>query len=378
MNILYKLFRQDPDSREDVIFMTSLLGILINIVLAAAKIIIGTLAASITIVSEGINNATDSLTAVLTIVGTKLAAKKPTKKYPFGYGHIEYLTSLVIAVLILMTGFEFIKESVARIFSPSEMNLSLWVLLVIAASALIKVFLGTYTIKKGKEQQSDALIAVGTECRNDSFISFITIFTTLIYLFGHVSIDAYTGLVVSLIILRAGYEVLKDTVSKMLGTLPDKALADNLYRQIRRTDGIINAADLMLHNYGPNAYSGSVNVEVDHKKTIGEIYEILHDLQLRIMYEQHVTMVFGIYAVDNDHPEVQALRKKIVSFIRERERVTSYHALYLRNDKKQLYCDIIVDYDLEEWDKLEEEFKEMIWQTYPGYEVFLVVETEYV
>lgn len=378
MKLICKILRQDPDTREGIIAGTSGLGIIVNLLIAAIKVILGLLANSIAIISEGVNNASDALTSVLTLVGTKLAGKKPDKKHPFGYGRIEYLTSLIIAIAILITGFEMITSSVELIFNPEPMDISIAALLAVAISAVIKFFLGIYTIKQGKRADSGALTAVGLDCRNDSFVSVVTIASAIIFLVFDFSVDAYVGIFTSLIILKAGFEVLKDTVSELLGKPGDEELAEKLYKEIRSTEGVLGAADMMLHNYGPDAYSGSVNIEMDHEMTVGQIYEILHALQLRIMYEHKVTMVFGIYAVDNDHEDVKAIRKTVADFVLAQEHVKSFHAVYLDPNSPKIYCDLIVDYDLRDWDALREEFIAYMAERFPENEIVLTVETEFV
>lgn len=378
MNFIYKLFRLNPDSREDTIAVTSGLNILLNILIAVTKVGIGLLASSIAIVSEGINNAADALTSVLTLVGTKLAGKHPDKDHPFGYGRIEYLVSLIIATMILVTGIEMLSSSVKLVIHPEELNISYLSLGIVAGAAIVKFFLGMYTIKMGKKANSKALEAVGVECRNDSFISVVTIASAVIFLIFHISTDAYVGIFTSLIIIKAGGEVLMDTIGELLGRPGEHELAASLYKEIRGTEGVINAADMMLHNYGPDAYSGSVNIEIDHSKTVGEVYQIIHNLQLRIMHEYHVTMVFGIYAVDNQHESSRELRKRIASFVSEKEHVKSFHAVYEDPNSNQLYCDFIVDYDLRDWDALSKEFKTYMKEYYPKKEIQLTIETEYV
>lgn len=378
MKLIYKLLKQDPESREGIISVTSGLGIFVNIFMALAKVIIGALVSSIAIISEGMNNAADVLSALLTLVGTKLAKKHPDEKHPFGYGRIEYLASLVISVLILVTGVEMVSSSVKLIFHPEELNISYLALAVVAGSAIIKFFLGVYTIKMGKKADSGALIGVGVDCRGDAFASIITIVSSLLFLLFGISVDAYAGILVSLLILKAGFELLMDTVGDLLGRPGEHELAVKMVEEIHNTEGIISVADVMLHNYGPDAWSGSVNVEMDHKMTVGEIYRILHALQLRIMHEYHVVMVFGIYAVDNDHEQVRELRTKIASYIREKEHVKSYHAVYVSEDEKKIYCDFIVDYKLLDWDGLREDFIKYIKEFYPAYEIELTIETEFV
>ncbi|MCI6433904.1 MAG: cation diffusion facilitator family transporter [Clostridiales bacterium] len=378
MKLLYKLLRQEPDSREGTVVTVSGLNILVNLIFAAIKVVIGLAVSSIAIVSEGVNNATDSATSLITIVGTKLSAKHPTEKHPFGFGRIEYLTSLLISVLILFTGAELMESSVKRIFAPQEMSISYVTMAIIAVSALVKLALGLYTIKEGRRVDSSSLVALGTECRSDSVVSVITLVTALVFLVFHVSLDAYAGIIMSLIVLKAGFEVLKETLSDILGQAGEKELAQELYRIIRAEPLVLNAADMMLHNYGPDAYSGSVNVEIDHSKTVGEVYAALHELQLRIMHEKHITMVFGIYAVDKDHKEIRQLREQVAAFVREQKHVTSYHALYIHPNGKDLYVDLVVDYDLADWEALRKEFTSYMAELYPDKHLELVIETNYV
>lgn len=378
MEFICKLFRQNPNEREGVITAVSALGIAVNLLIAAAKVVLGLLASSIAIVSEGINNASDALTSVLTLVGSRLAGKHPDKKHPFGYGRVEYLTSLVISGLILFTGIEMLISSVRLIFEPLELNISVLALAVVAVSALIKFFLGVFTVNAGRSSDSGALVGVGLDCRNDSFISLFTILSALIFIVFHVSVDAYVGVLMSLLVIKAGFDVLRDTVSELLGRPGDAELAAKLYREIRSTPGILGAVDMMLHNYGPDAYSGSVNVEIDHEKTVGEAYDFLHALQLRIMREYNVTMVFGVYAVDSDHEEVKVIRTHIADFVRGHEHVKSFHAVYLDPCSPRLYCDLIVDYELRDWELLREEFTAFMLERFPDRELVLTIETEFV
>ena len=378
MNVLSRFFPGENTSREGIISSTSILGIGVNLFIALAKIIVGAMASSIAIISEGINNATDALSSVITLVGTKLAGKHPDEKHPFGYGRIEYLTGLVISIMIIVSGVEMLISSVKLVFEPGELSISYFSLAIVAVSAVIKYFLGTYTIKMGKKADSEALVGVGLDCRNDCFASLITIAAALAFLIFGLSLDAYAGIATSVLILKAGYEVIISTLSEIIGRPGEKDLAVTLYKEILSTEGILGAADMMLHNYGPDRYSGSVNVEIDHEKTVGEIYEFLHALQMRIMHEHNVVMVFGVYAVDNDHEDVKLLRSNITQFIKTKEHIRGLHAVYIEPGTGKFYCDFVVDYKLRDWDGLREEFETYMNKLYPGTEIVLTIETEFV
>jgi len=363
----------NESSRQERIIRTSVIGILVNLLIAAVKIMIGTLASSIAIVSEGINNATDAGSSFLTYIGTKLSGKHPDEKHPFGYGRIEYLTGMVVGVLILYAGLGMLKESVEGILHPSDMNVSILTVLIVAGTAVTKFILGMYTIKVGKSVESEVL-----DGRNDSYFSGLTILSSVIFLFTGFSLDAYAGIVFSFVVIKSGVDTLKNTASDLIGRSGKEELARKLYKEIRATDGVISAIDMMLHDYGPDRYSGSVNIEIDHKRSIGEVYEEIHRLQLRIMEEYHVTMVFGIYAVDEDTAAIVDIRRYIGKFVRVNEHVKSFHALYLSKETGTLYCDLIVDYALRDWEELRESFVEYMKKQYPEYEISLTIETEFV
>lgn len=364
--------------RTGIINRTSILGIVVNVLIAGVKIAAGLLASSVAIVSEGVNNAADALTSVLTMVGTRLAGRHPDAKHPFGYGRIEYLTGLVVAVVIIVSGVQMLIESVKLIFRPEELSISYVSLAIVAVSAVVKFFLGLYTIARGRVVQSDALVGVGLECRGDSYISIITIGVAVVFLLTGVSLDAYAGVVMSAIILKAGVEVLLKIVSELIGRPGEKELATKIYQLVRATPGVVGAADMMLHNYGPNAWSGSVNVEIDHAKSVGEVYAMLHELQLGIMHEEHVTMVFGVYAVDDDHVETRRIRRTILEYVKAHEHVKSFHAVYLEPGTNRLYCDLVVDYVLADWGALRADFLDYMKAKVPGRDVVLTVETEFV
>jgi len=365
-------------SRERIISRTSSINIIVNLMTALTKVIFGFLASSIAIISEGVNNAADALTSLLSLVGTRLAQKKPDDKHPFGYGRIEYLTSLSISLVILYGGLEMLVDAIRRIFEPEELKISYLSLVVVIISAIVKFILGNYTISKGEQTDSSALKAVGIDCRNDSFVSLVTIASALLFLLSHIDLDAYAGIFTSYMILKAGYEVLSDTLSELLGQPADKELATQLYHMIRGTDGVLNAVDMILHNYGPETYTGSVNVEIDHKKTVGEIYDTLRSLQLRILETYHVLIVFGIYAVDNDSKDSKKLRQQIAEYVRSKEHLISFHAVFMDQKRKRIYCDLVVDHEAGDLMLLHEDFVGYLKNLYPDQDIEVNIDTEFI
>ncbi len=233
----------DKQKRQQIITQTSMLNIIMNLLVASAKIIIGLAASSIAIVSEGINNAADVVSSVVTLIGAKLSAKHPDEDHPFGYGRIEYLSTMLLAVLILYAGYELAKESIEGILHPAKMNVTFLSIGIVVGSAIIKFLMGTYTIKMGEKAESGALDALGKDCRNDSFLSVITVLASIVYMVSGFSIDGFVGLLFAVVILKIGYDTIKDAAGDIIGTSGKEELAKDLYREIRKTDGVLHAVE---------------------------------------------------------------------------------------------------------------------------------------
>jgi cation diffusion facilitator family transporter len=334
-------------NRERNIINTSIIGIVTNLVLALLKAIIGYLSGSIAIISDSVNNLTDSSSSLITIIGTKLAQKQPDKKHPFGYGRVEYLTSLIIGIIVLVTGVEMLINSVKNIINPSEVNYSMITLVILAFTVAAKVILGIFTKKKGLTLDSGALVASGKDALNDAVISSVTIITALIYILTKVSIDSYAGLLISMFIIAAGFNVLGETLSKILGERTNQELRNEIIRIVEASESVMGAHDLILNNYGPNSYLGSVNVEIDHKKTVGDIYVELHHLQIMIYKSCGVYLIFGIYAIDEESAISKRLWKILMDFKESETHCLGCHGVVIDENKKQIFCDAVLDFDCE-------------------------------
>ena len=378
MKLIYKLFKQNPNSHEGIVTVTSGIVIIANVIMAVLTVTVGALTGSVAIISAGINKFTDVISAVLTLAGAKLAKKRPDAEHPFGYGRAEYLAALLIAVIILITGGELLIDSIKLIFGTQELKLSYTAFAVLLITAVINYLLGIYAVKMGKKADSEALIGVGTDSRSDFFASVVILASTLIFLLTGVSVDDYAGVIVALFIIKAGYEILRDTLADILGPKGEHKLASKIFKEIESTPGIISADDMRLHNYGPESWTGSVNVEVDDSKTVGEAYEVIYELQERIVKKYNVSMVIGIYAVDNGQSKIKQLRKKIAEFVKDRKYIKNFHAAYVSENDKKIYCYFTVDFDFTDKAALEKEFSEYIAALYPKYNLELTIENEYV
>lgn len=330
--------------RSKKIIQTSLIGMGMNVVLVLAKMTVGLISGSIAIVLDAVNNLSDALSSVITIVGTRLAGRKPDKKHPYGYGRIEYMTSMVISFLVLFAGITAGKESVDGILHPEAASYSYVTLLVIVMALAAKLLCGLYVKRVGKALESGALIASGEDALMDSIVSAATLVSAVISLIWNISIEAYLGLVIAVLIIKAGVSLLLETVDSIIGTRADHHFTKQLKKQIASYPGVHGAYDLVLHDYGPNKSMGSVHIEVPDDMPAKQI----HHLSRRIIediYEQHgVLLTVGVYATNNTIPELAPMRRYIGELVNTIPGILQMHGFYGDFERKKAMFDFVIDF----------------------------------
>ncbi|WP_099467231.1 cation diffusion facilitator family transporter [Konateibacter massiliensis] len=363
-------------SRQSEIMRVSGTGIVTNVILAILKFFLGTISGSIAISSDAVNNLADSSSSLITMIGTKLAQKEPNEKHPFGYGRIEYLTSMIIAIIVLVTGAEMTITSVKNILEPQQVSYSTLTLVILFLTIFIKIGLGIYTKNAGKKLLSGALVASGADAQNDAVISAVALIAALVYRFTDVSIDAYAGTVISIFVIKTGYDVLRETLNQILGERGGRELSENIYEEIRAEKGILGVHDLILNNYGPNTYTGSINVEIDHDRTVEDIYPILHRLQVRIFQKFHAYLVFGIYAVNSASPISKRVWEILSEFEAQEKHCLGCHGIVVDEEQKQVFCDVILDFKCDRA-ALQEKVQNLLLAELPDYQVIVTIDTEF-
>ena len=369
-------FIQNIENRSIKITKVSIIGIITNIILAIVKIVLGTMTGSVAIISDAINNITDSSSSIITIIGTKLSEKAPDKEHPFGHGRTEYLTSLVIGTIILITGFQMFISSVESLGKKSEYNYSLTVIIIMILSIVSKIFLGIYTENKGKKLGSEALVGSGKDAKNDAFVTTFALISALFYIFTKISIDAIASAFIALFVIKAGYDLLKETIKKILGEKADADIAEAIYKIVENNSIVLGSHDLILNNYGPKTLIGSINLDIDHEKTVGEIYPIFHHLQLEVYEKLKVFLVFGIYSMD-DHSK---MAKEVWSVLRRFEEdevyVLGYHGVVVDEERKEIYCDILIDF-VADRNKLRKKLENILLDKFPKYDPHVTIDLEF-
>lgn len=363
--------------REKAITRTSVIGIVANIFLVVFKAVAGLLAGSIAIVLDAVNNLTDALSSIITIVGIKLAKKKPDQKHPFGHGRIEYFSTILIAIMVLAAGITSIIESVKKIISPQTPDYKLVTIIIIVASVITKILLGRYVSKQGEKYNSDALVASGADASFDAIISASTLLGVAVMFIFKVSVDGYIGAIISVFIIKAGIEMLTGAVSDVIGNRPDSEISKEIKATIKSIDGVIGAYDLVLHNYGPDKAMGSVHIEVDGDISAVDLHIITMKIQATIIEKFRIFLTVGVYAVDNKNEEVIAMRKKINELITSHSGVLNTHGYYINLEDKIISLDTGVDFTLNDRNEFLQHMISDVKELYPGFSVNINLDTYY-
>ena len=375
-NINSSNFKMDANERRKKIIGVSIIGIVANLLLGVLKAVLGLLSGSIALISDALNNITDSSSSLITIVGTKLAAKAPDKQHPFGHGRTEYLTSLLIGGIVFLTGFQSLISSVKAVFNKEDINTDITTVIIIIVTIAAKILLGTFTENSGKKLNSTALIASGADAKNDAVVSVVTLISTILYMFANISVDGIAGVIISVFILKTAYEVLSDTIKKILGERVDGEIVRGIKDIVRNTEGVINCFDLILNDYGPDFYTGSINVEIEDDRSIGEMYPILHEAQTKIYNKYNVFLVFGFYSVDVDDERYIKIKSLLKNYKENERHIINYHGIVIDEKDKTIYCDITRDFDITS-ETVIENVNRILKEEFPGYNIHVNIDTEF-
>lgn len=370
--------RKESVSREQTIIRTSVIGIAANVMLAAFKAVVGMLTNSIAIVLDAVNNISDAGSSLITIVGTKLAAKEPDKKHPFGYGRIEYLSAMIISVIVLYAGITSLTESVKQILHPETPNYTPVSLVIVAVGVVVKIVLGRYVKSVGEKVNSDSLVNSGEDATLDSIISASTLVAAVIFLIFHISLEAWLGAIISVVIIKSGIEMLRDTISQILGERNDPDLAKAIKKTVVSFPEVYGAYDLVLNNYGPDSWTGSIHIEVPDTSTAAELDYLLRSIQEAVYAEHQVALTaIGVYSMNTKDEEVIRVQKKVREIALSHEYVRQMHGFYLLKEEKAMRFDLVVSFDAKDRKAAFDEAVADVQKEFPDYEIQAALDTDF-
>lgn len=367
----------DGSAREKIIVRTSLIGIAGNLLLAGFKAAIGLLSGSIAIILDAVNNLSDALASVITIVGTKLARKKPDKKHPLGYGRIEYLSAMFISLLVLYAGVTSLVESVKKIIEPTVPEYTTPGLIIIGAAVLVKIVIGRYFRGVGEKVKSDSLINSGQDATLDSVISASTLVAAIVFIEKGISLEAWLGAIISLVIIKAGIDMMRETLSRILGERPDPELSGNIKMTVSSFPEVLGAYDLVLHNYGPDLMVGSIHMEIPDTMTAGEIDRLTRDVERKVLLEDGVILAaVGVYAVDTRDERTAMIREDIRQVVMESEYILQMHGFYIDDKEKEIVFDMVISYSVPDRNSEYDRILGILQEKYPDYRFMITLDND--
>ena len=350
-------------TRQEKIIKTSVIGIIVNLILVAFKAFVGIVTNSIAITLDAVNNLTDALSSIITIIGAKLANRPPDKNHPYGYGRIEYFSSVIIAAIVLWAGITAFMESWPKIFTPDVTNYTTVSLVIIAVAIVVKLALGRYVKSVGEDINSQALVASGSDALFDSILSLSTLVAALISIFFHISLEGILGVIISIVIIKASIDMIRETLDSMIGARVDSELSRKIKDSICELPEVYGAYDLSLHNYGPEDMQGSVHVEVDDSLTALEIHNLTRKISIKIYEEFSIILTVGIYARNNKFNDI---RNDLYEIASKYEEIIEIHGFIVYETQKLITFDMIVDFDADR-EKVKNKILEEIKQKHPQY-----------
>ena len=362
--------------REKLIVRTSIIGIAANFALAAAKAAIGLIANSIAVVLDAVNNLTDALSSVVTIIGTKLGAKAPDRKHPLGYGRIEYISAMTVSFLVLYAGVTALIESVKKIISPEKPDYTAVSLTVIALAVAVKILLGLYVKKTGEKTESTALCASGKDALFDAILSASVLACALVFRFFGIALEAYVGVVIAGFVIRSGVEILLDTLSDILGKRSDPALARRIKELLQEEEEVLGAFDLVINNYGPGKNYASVHLELPDTMTVADVDRLTRKAQSKVYRETGVVLIgVGVYSYNTADDEIAHMRNRIMEIAFAHDHVLQMHGFYVDTDKKELRFDLVLDFSVDHAESIAQ-IKEEVLTFFPDYSVMIVADVD--
>ena len=364
----------DGTSREENIIKTSIIGIIANIILTLFKIFVGTVSGSIAIILDGVNNLSDALSSVITIIGMYLSSKPPNRKHPYGYGRIEYFTALIIAAIIITAGVESFIESVHKIISPTNVSYSLIAFVIMIVAIIVKLLLGRYTVKKGEENNSESLINSGKDASFDAIVTTATLISAVIFILFHINLDGILGAIIGIVIIKAGIEMILDSLSEILGKRVNEELSENIHKVVEKFDKVQGAYDLVLNNYGPENYIGSIHIGVDESLSGKEIYKLSREIQGEILKKYGIFLTIGIYATNSKDPETQEIISSLSEICLSKKNIHQVHGVYVDKESNYIHFDIVVDFDVEDINEYKENLINELLKVFKDYKISIIID----
>jgi len=338
---------KNPQTRESYGAVAGTVGIISNLILCIFKIGTGLIFSSIAILADGINNLADASGSLITLVGFKLAGRKPDKDHPYGHGRTEYLSGLIVSVMVLAIGLSLLKTSIEKTIHPQPLEFSILTIVVLVVAIAIKLWQTSFNMSIGKIINSDALLATGADSRNDVISTSAVLLSVIIGKFANINIDGPVGIIVAAFIIYSGISLVKETIAPIMGQAPDEELVKEIERIVTEDENILGIHDLIVHDYGPGRLFASLHAEVDGDKNVFALHDTIDNLEIKVLDELKVLLTIHMDPVDTKDPNV-ARAKDFLSQIKQQiPGFWNYHDVRVVTGPTHtnVVFDVVADYD---------------------------------
>ena len=324
----------------------SILGVGANVLLFMLKLIVGTLSGSVAITADAVNNLSDASSNIVSLLGFKLAMKPADEDHPYGHGRFEYLSGLMVAVMILVIGVELLKDSVEKILNPERVAMNPALVLVLLGSILIKLWMAAFNRRIGRKIDSKTLLATADDSRNDVIATSAVLASTLIGHFTGLMLDGWMGAAVAMFILVSGFSLVRHTIDPVLGAAPTREQVDAIREKLESYPGVLGTHDLLVHDYGPGRQFASVHLEMDAKADPLVSHDLIDSIERDFLREENLHLVIHYDPVTTDDPRVEMLRSRILEIVHGMHDDMTIHDLRIvqGNAQTKVVFDCVVPY----------------------------------
>ena len=369
----------DPKVRLAYGRLAGIVGIVCNLLLCGFKLLAGILAGSLAMIADAFNNLSDAGSAIVTLIGFKLAGAPADEDHPFGHGRMEYLSAMGVAVLIILAGFELATSAFDKIIHPVASEFSWISAVILAVSIGVKLWMAVFSRNIGKKIRSDALCAAGVDSRNDVICTGVVLLSSILGIWLPVSIDGYVGMAVALFVIWSGFTVIKDTVSPLLGQAPDPELVQNIQQTVLSYDGVVGIHDLIVHDYGPGRIIVSLHAEVPEDQPISKSHDVIDNIEMELQERFNILSCIHMDPVDTDNPETLRLKAVVIRLMNEVDESLTLHDFRVvsGDTHTNLLFDLVVPHGYDNRQQATARLREAIHAYDPKLFAVIKVETSY-
>lgn len=372
---------QSSEVRTAYGMLSSIVGIICNALLFLAKLIVGMVINSVSVMADAFNNLSDAASSVISLVGVKISARPSDKDHPFGHGRAEYISALLVAFVILEVGLSCIRSSFEKIVSPEAVSFSYLSIAILVGSMLVKLWLSFFNRRLAKKTNSSVMRATATDSLNDVMVTGATVVSILIFEFFNLNLDGYIGIVVAILIFISGINIIKDTVKPLLGEAPDPEICDALVEKVLSYEGVVGTHDLVIHSYGPSRSMASIHAEVPADINIMFAHETIDRIERDVQNEMGIFLVIHMDPIEVDNALVDSARETVIDIIAALDCGVTMHDFRIVSGEKQtnLIFDIVVPHSFSdrEAERISQEIKTKVTEKNSTYQCVITVDRSY-